>query len=87
MTFHLFLVGFLEKGMKSANLEIFGVLRPCVGIPRSGVGPRQGVACPHRGMDKMRLGQASGTPRHSKATPQRRPTPQHSIIHKCMKGY
>ena len=42
-----FLVGFLEKGTKSANLGCFGVLRRGVGIPRSNVGPRQGVACPH----------------------------------------
>ena len=41
-----FLVGFLEIGTKSANLGNFGVLRHGVGIPRSNVGPLQGVACP-----------------------------------------
>ena len=44
-----FLVGFLEKGTKSTNLGNFGVLRCNVGIPRSSVSPRQGVACPRRG--------------------------------------
>ena len=59
----------------------FRVLRRNVGIPRSSVGPRQGVA-------ERRLGQASGTPRRSKATPQQRATPQrsgatpwHSTVH------
>ena len=28
----------------------YRVLRCSVGIPRSSVGPRQGVACPHRGV-------------------------------------
>ena len=46
----MILVGFLVKGMKSANLGNFGVLHRGVGIPRSSVIPRQGVACPHRGM-------------------------------------
>ena len=36
-----FLVGFLEKGTKSANLGIFGVLRCGVGILRSGVAERE----------------------------------------------
>ena len=58
-----------------ANFEI---LCRGVGIPRSNVSPRQGVTCPHRGMAERRLGQASGTPRHSKATPRRRPTSQYS---------
>ena len=44
--FWIFLVRFLEKGTKSANLSNFGVLRHGVGIPRSNIGPRQGVACP-----------------------------------------
>ena len=47
-----FLVGFLEIGKKSANLGNFGVLRRDVGIPRSIVGPRQGMACPHSGVAK-----------------------------------
>ena len=38
------LVGFLEKGTKSANLGNFGVLRRSVGIPRNNVSPRQGMA-------------------------------------------
>ena len=45
-----FVVGFLEKRAKSANLGNFGVLRRGVGIPRSSVGPRQGVAGPCRGV-------------------------------------
>ena len=46
-----FLVGFMEKKrMKSANLGNFGVLCCGVGIPRNSVGPRQGVACPRRGV-------------------------------------
>ena len=49
MSFLLILVGFLEKGMKSANLGNFRVLCRDVGIPRSSVSPRQGVACPCRG--------------------------------------
>ena len=36
--------------MKSANLGNFKVLRRNVGIPRSSVGPRQGVACPRHGV-------------------------------------
>ena len=47
MSFRLILVGFMEKGTKSANLGNFGVLRRGVGIPRSSVSPRKGVACPH----------------------------------------
>ena len=47
-----FLVGFMEKGTKSANLGNFGVLRHGVGIPCSSVSPCQGVACPRRGMAK-----------------------------------
>ena len=46
-SFLLILVGFMEKGTKSTNLGNFGVLRYNVGIPRSSVSPRQGVACPH----------------------------------------
>ena len=59
------LVGFLEKWTKSPNLGNFGVLRHGIRIPCSGVAER-------------RLRQASGTPRCSKATLQRRPTPQRS---------
>ena len=39
-----FLVGFLEKGTKSANLGNFGVLYRGVGIPCSSVGPRHSAA-------------------------------------------
>ena len=46
------LVGFLEKLMKSANLGNFRVLRRGVGIPRSSISPRQGMACPRRGVAK-----------------------------------
>ena len=52
----------------------FGVLRRGVGIPRSSIGPRRGVA-------ERRLVQASGTPRCSRATPRRRPMPRRSTIH------
>ena len=38
-----FLVGFMEKVTKLANLGNFRVLRGGVGIPRSSVGPRCGV--------------------------------------------
>ena len=34
-----FLVGFLEKGTKSANLGSFEVLRHGVRIPRNNIGP------------------------------------------------
>ena len=40
----------MEKGAKSANPGNFGVLRLGVEIPRSSVGPRQGVACPRCGV-------------------------------------
>ena len=59
------LVGFLEKWTKSPNLGNFGVQRHGVRIPCSDVAQR-------------RLRQASGTSRCSKATLQRRPTPQRS---------
>ena len=45
-----YLVGFLEKGMKSANLGNFGVLHRGVGIPCNSVSPCQGVACPRYGV-------------------------------------
>ena len=48
LDYYGFLVGFLEKWTKSANLEFFGVVCHCVGIPRSSIGPRQGVACSRR---------------------------------------
>ena len=67
-SFLLILVGFMEKGTKSANLGNFGVLRHDIGIPRSSLSSRQGVACPRQGMDEREAGQASGTPRCSKAT-------------------
>ena len=70
-----FLVEFLEKGTKLANLEIFEILRSDVGIPRSSVGPRRGRA-------ERRLRQASGTLRCSTATPQKRPRPWCSTIHR-----
>ena len=50
----------LEKGTKSVNLEIFGVLRHDVGIPCNNISPRQGVACPCCGTVERRLGQALG---------------------------
>ena len=60
-----FLVGFLEKGTKSVNLGNFGVQHHGVGIPRSSVGPRQGVAerefwiaSGTRGVAKLRYGVA-----------------------------
>ena len=78
-----FLVGFLEKGTKSANLGNFGVLCRGVRILHRSVGPHQGMACPRLGVTKRELGQASGTPRRSKAMPRQskamprqRPTPQ-----------
>ena len=49
MSFLFILVGFLEKGTKSANLGNFEVLCRDVGIPRSSVSLRQGVACPRHG--------------------------------------
>ena len=49
--------GKMDKISKSGN---FGVLGLSVGIPRSSVGPRQGVACPRRGAAERRLGQALG---------------------------
>ena len=55
----------MEKETKSANLGNFGVLRRGVGIPHSSVGPRQGMACPPRGMAKRGVWTASGTPRRS----------------------
>ena len=45
-----------------ANVE---VLRRVVGIPRSNVGPRHGLACPCHGVAEMGLGQALGTLRRS----------------------
>ena len=62
-----FLVGFLEKGTKSANLGNFGVLRRDVGIPRGSVGPCHVVA-----WSRERHGQASGTLNCSTATLRRR---------------
>ena len=47
MSILLFLVGFLDKWMKSAN-SVLRVLRCGVGIPHSSVGPRQGMTCPRR---------------------------------------
>ena len=49
MSVLLFLVGFLEKVEKSCKSgQTVGVLHRGVGIPRSSVGPCQGVACPRR---------------------------------------
>ena len=72
-----FLVGFMEKGTKSANLGNFGVLHRGVGIPRNSISPRQVVACPRRGVAEREAWPrcSKGTPRRSKATPRRRPTP------------
>ena len=60
MSFLLFLVRFLEKREKKANLEIYGVLRRCVGIPRSSVGPPQGMVCPRRDMAEKEVWKALG---------------------------
>ena len=67
-----FLVQFMKKEMKSANLGNFRVLRRGVGIPRSGVGiprsslgPCQGVACPRRGVAEREVWTSLGTPRRS----------------------
>ena len=57
-----FLVRFLEKWMKSANLGNFGVLRRDIGIPCSSVGPYQGVACPHHGVAER---EGEGLPQRS----------------------
>ena len=73
-----FLVGFLEKWMKSTNLGKFGVLRCGVVIPCSSIGPCQGVACPCRGVVERKVWTSSGTSRHSRATPRRSSTPQRS---------
>ena len=54
----------------------FRVLRCGIGIPRSNVGPRQGVACPHLNVAKKEVWTASGTPRRSKSMPRQRPMPQ-----------
>ena len=40
MSFFWFLVGFLEKGPRLANLGNFEVLRNGIGIPHNNVGPR-----------------------------------------------
>ena len=53
MSFLLILVGIMEKGTKLANLGNFGVLRHGVGIPRSSVSPRQGMACPRNSAAEM----------------------------------
>ena len=58
--------------------KFFEVLHYGVGIPRSSVSPRQGVACPYHSAAEREVRQASGTPRHSKAKLQRRLTSQHS---------
>ena len=76
MRFLLLLVGFLEKWTKSAKSGNFGVLRRGVRIPRSSIGPRQGVVCPRRSLAEREIWTASSTPRCSKATPQRRLTPR-----------
>ena len=48
-SFLLILVGFLEKWMKSTNLGNFRILSHGVGIPRSSISQRHGVACPRNG--------------------------------------
>ena len=42
-----------------------GVLRPGVRTPRCSEGPRQGVACPRRGVANRRIWLDSSTPRRS----------------------
>ena len=70
MSFLLILVGFMEKVTKSANMGNFRVLRRGVGIPRSSVGPLQGVACPRHGMAEREVWTTSGTPLR-RSTPRR----------------
>ena len=69
-----FLVRFLKKWKKASK---FGKCRGAK-LPRSSVGPHQGVARPHRGMVEKEIWPALGTPQCSNATLQRRPTPQRS---------
>ena len=70
-----FWLEFWKNGQNQQVWANFEVLRHGVRIPRSSIGPRQGVVCPHRGVAKRRLGQASGSLRRSKTTLRRRPTP------------
>ena len=70
-----FLVGFLEKGTKSANLGNFGVLHHGVGIPRSSVSPHQDVACPRRRAVEREAWTSPGYTR-------RRPMSQRSTVHR-----
>ena len=56
---------------------ISGVLRRGVGIPRSSIGPRQGVACPRGDVAEREVWTASGTPQHSSATQRRNYCSQH----------
>ena len=65
---------FWKKGRNQQIWVIFGVLRHGVGIPRSSVGPRRGVA-------EREVWTASGTLRRCKATSWRRSTSQRSIVH------
>ena len=56
------------SGKMDENSKIWaisGVLRRGVGIPRSSVGPSQGVACPCRGVAERGLRQALSTLRRS----------------------
>ena len=68
-------------GWFSRKMDESGVLPREVGIPCTSIGPRQGMACPHRGVAKREVWAASGTPRGSKATPRLRSTSQRSIVH------
>ena len=73
-----FWLNFWKRGRNQQIWANFEVLRRGVGIPRSNVGPHQGVACPRRGMAERGLGQASGTLQKINAMPRRRSTLQHS---------
>ena len=67
--FFLFWLDFWKKGGNKKIWANFGVLHRGVGIPRSIIGPCQGVACPHRGVAEREVWTASRTPRCSTATP------------------
>ena len=77
----MFCFEILEKNSRSVKLEnlgIIGLLRHSVGNPCCGVDLRQGVGYPRRGEAEVPKWHPSGMPRRSKATPLRRPMPQHS---------
>ena len=73
-----FWLDFLKNGQNQQIWANFGVLRRGVGAPSSSIGPRYNMA-------KEGGGQASGTSRHSKATPTQRPTPWHRFTGMCFR--